>query len=180
MRVEQIIMTAGVLIGVFSMTGCVGNGDGGQRVDIDPVSVNHALVQMGSCDDYLAYAKKTATQRMRAMVERECQAMLIEVDETARDKRTGADVDWGGGDADMGFDAPSPQSPAMAEDSNGESGSRDFSQTNNQEVGVDEADLVKTDGEYIYTISGRELVIVSIDETGVLTETENQAHGSPR
>ncbi len=35
-----------------------------------------------------------------------------------------------------------------------------FTKTNNQVVGVDEADRVKTDGKYIYTIHGRQVVIV--------------------
>ena len=37
---------------------------------------------------------------------------------------------------------------------------RDFSGTNNQEKNVDEADLLKTDGTYIYTISGGVLSII--------------------
>ncbi len=36
---------------------------------------------------------------------------------------------------------------------------RDFSGTNNQVNGVDEADLLKTDGTYIYTISNQVLSI---------------------
>ncbi len=37
---------------------------------------------------------------------------------------------------------------------------RDFSGTNNQVNNVDEADLLKTDGTYIYTISNQVLSIV--------------------
>lgn len=40
------------------------------------------------------------------------------------------------------------------------SASRDFSGTNNQEQNVDEADLLKTDGTYIYTISNSILSII--------------------
>jgi len=40
------------------------------------------------------------------------------------------------------------------------SASNDFSGTNNQQANVDEADILKTDGEYIYTISGNILSIV--------------------
>ncbi len=39
-------------------------------------------------------------------------------------------------------------------------GSDDFSGTNVQIEGVDEADIIKTDGKFIYTISGNSLVIV--------------------
>ena len=38
-------------------------------------------------------------------------------------------------------------------------GAEDYSTTNIQVAGVDEADIVKTDGEYIYTLSGGKLVI---------------------
>jgi uncharacterized secreted protein with C-terminal beta-propeller domain len=39
-----------------------------------------------------------------------------------------------------------------------------FSETNNQVAGVDEADLIKTDGDYIYTFTGNTLYIVSAGE----------------
>jgi uncharacterized secreted protein with C-terminal beta-propeller domain len=42
----------------------------------------------------------------------------------------------------------------------GGSGPGYYTRTNNQVVGVDEADRVKTDGKYIYTIHGRQVVIV--------------------
>lgn len=48
----------------------------------------------------------------------------------------------------------------------------DYSQTNVQVEGVDEADIVKTDGEYIYVISGQKLVIVRaypVEEAAVLS-----------
>ncbi len=39
-------------------------------------------------------------------------------------------------------------------------GGSDFSETNNQVEGVDEADIIKTDGKYIYTITNQVLYIV--------------------
>jgi len=42
----------------------------------------------------------------------------------------------------------------------GEAG--DYSETNNQVEGVDEADLVKTDGEYIYTIADGRVIITDV------------------
>lgn len=38
--------------------------------------------------------------------------------------------------------------------------SKDFSGTNNQEARVDEADILKTDGNFIYSISGKFLSII--------------------
>ena len=43
-----------------------------------------------------------------------------------------------------------------------------FSGTNNQEEGVDEADFVKTDGNYIYMINNGKLVILAVPEFGSL------------
>ena len=44
----------------------------------------------------------------------------------------------------------------------------DFSGTNVQEVGVDEADIIKTDGERIYLVAANQLVVVDVDERVVL------------
>lgn len=41
-----------------------------------------------------------------------------------------------------------------------DSASTDFSHTNNQVEGVDEADIIKNDGKYIYTVSGGNIVII--------------------
>jgi hypothetical protein len=60
-------------------------------------------------------------------------------------------------------------------DTGGESrsgGGDDFSETNNQEQGVDEADLVKTDGKRLVSINGNQLRIVDVDQdTPELTKT---------
>ena len=51
----------------------------------------------------------------------------------------------------------------------------DYSATNIQVAGVDEADIVKTDGEYIYVVAGNTVVIVKAyppEEAGVLSEIE--------
>ena len=39
----------------------------------------------------------------------------------------------------------------------------DFSQTNIQVAGVDEADIIKTDGQYIYIVNGQDLIIVKAE-----------------
>jgi len=50
----------------------------------------------------------------------------------------------------------------------------DYSGTNTQVQGVDEADLVKTDGRYLYVLSGQELDIIdaSVDDLHVVSRTE--------
>ena len=56
----------------------------------------------------------------------------------------------------------------------------DFSGTNNQEQGVDEADFIKTDGYYIYVLQGSSLSIMEIPEFGEIEFASNSSiEGSP-
>lgn len=57
----------------------------------------------------------------------------------------------------------------------------DFSGTNTQVNGVDEQDIVETDGNYIYTVNGEELVIVDVRDpaaASVVSRTELAGWGS--
>ena len=56
----------------------------------------------------------------------------------------------------------------------------DYSGTNNQEAGVDEADFVKTDGYNIYYLQDQTLYIFGVPEFGSLTDLSNMTiEGSP-
>ena len=62
------------------------------------------------------------------------------------------------------------------------SGSREgeYSGTNNQESGVDEADFLKTDGFHIYMLNGQLLLIMGVPEFGELTlESNLTIEGNP-
>ncbi len=68
-----------------------------------------------------------------------------------------------GMDVSTSVSKQAPTAGASAESSGGAGGateSRDFSPTNNQLINVDEADIIKTDGNYIYTVSGNTLYII--------------------
>ncbi|MEM9488436.1 MAG: beta-propeller domain-containing protein [Myxococcota bacterium] len=57
----------------------------------------------------------------------------------------------------------------------------DYSGTNNQEEGVDEADFVKTDGYHVYNLNGNRLHIFAVPEFGELVpESEFTIEGHPR
>ncbi|MBA3465249.1 MAG: beta-propeller domain-containing protein [Deltaproteobacteria bacterium] len=57
----------------------------------------------------------------------------------------------------------------------------DFSGTNNQEQGVDEADLVKTDGYHVYALNGNRLHIYGTPQFGdLIPESVTQIEGHPR
>jgi inhibitor of cysteine peptidase len=64
---------------------------------------------------------------------------------------------------------------AMAADSSGGESASDYSTTNIQVEGVDEADIIKNDGKYIYVVSGNKVVIVNAypaENMEVLSEIE--------
>jgi len=68
--------------------------------------------------------------------------------------------------------------PEMAEtDTNSDSSESDVSKTNVQVEGVDESDIIKTDGTRIYRVSGNQLTVVELLENGnmdlVLNESMN-------
>ena len=64
-------------------------------------------------------------------------------------------------------------STGTSTDTGGQSREGDFSGTNNQETGVDEADFLKTDGYNIYMLNGNELVIMGVPEFGEVTLDSN-------
>ena len=76
------------------------------------------------------------------------------------------------------FDEPAAPSPAANYSSGSASyaeqgmpaGPNHYTTTNVQEKGVDEADIIKTDGKYVYTVRGNELVVAKtwpVDQTAV-------------
>ncbi len=65
---------------------------------------------------------------------------------------------------------PEDDSATDADTNGGREEGEDYSGTNNQEEGVDEADFVKTDGYHIYTLNGNKLVIAGVPEFGQLTQ----------
>lgn len=69
-----------------------------------------------------------------------------------------------GGAFDLGglktFASPEAVASAPSQNTGESSQSRDYSTTNIQVAGVDEADIIKSDGEYLYIASGDSIVIV--------------------
>ena len=75
----------------------------------------------------------------------------------------------------QGADSSAPPSSSGAGDREGQ-----YSETNNQEEGVDEADFLKTDGYHIYMINNGKLVILGVPEFGEVTlESHMELEGSP-
>lgn len=127
------------------------------------------LVQFDSCDD-MEYS-------LKASIAEEYRTELLQAVEEQ--------YYYGWGMFDDGMVAES----AMDGDSMASTGSsqpqtrtqgEDFSGTNNQEQGVDEADFIKTDGYYIYVLQGSSLSIMEIPEFGEIEFASNSSiEGSP-
>lgn len=85
----------------------------------------------------------------------------------------GGGIGWFGGPT-LG----SPQTDSSQIGLAGDSPTRDYSETNTQVANVDEQDIVKTDGTYIYTISESEVVILKAyptDQAGIVSRIQFDA-----
>ncbi len=145
----------------------------------------HALSQMGTCEDLASYAKNAAIQRLTAYAETQ-KAAIDQCWDYGQgvDAGTDTETDTGGAsgsDADADADGDADDTPTSPVDGDidgdfdegnggGKEGDGDHTETNVQEKGVDEADIVKTDGEYLYVLGGNDLIIVDAGDDGVLTE----------
>lgn len=120
-----------------------------------------AVLLLGCADDEPAehlVAKQTHLIQYQScsQLERDLEDMLI--------REISADIDsW---DRNYGIE-DSAGEPA-SDSGGGRQEGVDFSGTNNQENGVDEADLVKTDGYHIYALNGHQLHIFAVPEFGQL------------
>lgn len=136
------IATAAGIAGTF-LTGC----DGGSPVP-PPEAVNNrvsltAFNGSNACQDLEKYLEDTAVLQMRTQLEAQ---------------RDGVPSFgwWGGwGGLEDSFGGP-PRAEATAGGASN-AAPKDFTQTNNQVAGVDEADFVKNDGTRIFAVSGNTL-----------------------
>ncbi len=140
-----------------------------------------ALVAAGAaCGDNIGPGGRLVAKTTQLVQYNTCSALETDLeDQLIRETHAAIDrsQDWGG-DVDGGDGAD----PASGEDSGGprEEGV-DYSGTNNQEEGVDEADFVKTDGFHIYSINGNRLHIFGVPEFGQLVPTSvTEVEGHPR
>ncbi|WP_437506236.1 beta-propeller domain-containing protein [Sorangium sp. So ce1099] len=134
----------------------------GCEAEPSPVQSHRApLHRAESCDDLAASLKQDALAKMNAQID----AMIASYSAYGTPRGGGGVVDVGsnaggdlgatpGGDADpTGVPSPTPPQAGGAEDSaDGGSDAPAHSDTNTQVAGVDEADIVKTDGNNLYIL----------------------------
>ena len=132
-----------------------------------------ALRQFDGCDGFLDYVHTEGAERVGAYGFDDQQFWFRDgvpfEDEAMEDaEATGADAME---EADLDFEEPAEDGvvPASADevaDTSSGDGSDTFSGTNVQVEGVDEPDIVKTDGQRVLAITGNQLVYVDIDDEG--------------
>ena len=170
-----------VLASLFLMSGCLGMV--GSEVEIPDVELpgdwstvvqrsvaSPQLAQFSDCEELETSLKSSIAEEYRIQ-------LLQAVEE---------EFYYGGGiwaEDDMVMEADGAESSASsnsAPTTKRQEGT-DFSGTNNQEQGVDEADFVKTDGYFIYFLNGNNLEIFAVPEFGDLTHlSTTRIEGTPQ
>jgi uncharacterized secreted protein with C-terminal beta-propeller domain len=107
-----------------------------------------ALTAATGCDEAEAWIEEGVITQMTLAVEANRRCVLTPDD--CGWYRGGLDEEW----ANDG--TPTPDAGGSGDDKTPD----EYSETNTQVEGVDEADRVKTDGQYIYVLSDRDLVVV--------------------
>ncbi len=129
----------------------------------DQIQLTSALVTVDSCDALLDHLRTEGAERVGAYGFGQNGPFFFEGD-IAMEMEEEAMDDSASFDSAADGAAVAQSAPAAAE--GGESaragGGDEFTGTNNQEEGVDEADLVKTDGERLVVVSGNQLQIIDV------------------
>lgn len=154
-RWRAVAAAAGLAAG---LTGCAGKES---EIPPPPSVVNRVSLSSfqgsNACADLETYLEDTAVLQMRTQLE------------AARDGVPGWGW-WGGwGRGGLEFDAAGPPQANAA--AGGSAAPTNYTQTNNQVAGVDEADFVKNDGTRIFALSGNTLHAVRswpAEQTAVL------------
>lgn len=136
-----------------------------QATDTRAAETSDGMVVLNDYDDLYSLLMETRNAYMRgvSMNETSGSDMLFEAVPTDEPAAEEAAMDAAGDNVI----AAAP----MAE-MNG-AGGEDYTETNVQVKGVDEADIIKTDGQYIYYLTGEELIIARADgeNTRILSRT---------
>ncbi|MCB1152958.1 beta-propeller domain-containing protein [bacterium] len=187
-------MLLAALLTVAALSGgcsCDGDGDSDSDVTLE----TKGLVRCEDCDDVLSWARRVAKDQMRRTLENnyddsvryggyvdddvvydDDEGSFDDDDDAADDDAS--DDDFAGDDDD---DDGAPEEPTNGgDDDDAGDDDEDHSDTNTQEEDVDEADIVKTDGNLLYLLAGGEMLIfdpVPAGETHEISRTD--VEGTP-
>lgn len=155
--------------------GGAGGADGGMPQD----SSVAALVKASGCDDLLARIQADALEKLDSQAKLLREKYRRRLESSDADASVTSSPTVGGGAADAGT-VGSGGGGGGRESLGGGAFGRPHSDTNVQVEGVDEADILETDGEHIYLLHGAELFVLDAwpaDETQVQGST--RLEGSP-
>ena len=169
------------LVSLFLFAGCLGVVDSQTEVEVPSIELpedwsetvqrtvsNPHLNQFSDCDEL--------ERALKISLEEEARTQILQAIE--EQYYYGGGGFWAEDDVAMMDGAES--APSANQPTTRRTEGTDYSGTNNQEQGVDEADFVKTDGYNIYFINGRNLVIFSVPEFGELELLSSTAiQGNP-
>lgn len=139
--------------------GCGGeSGSGGSSLgDGEPTATSAlALSRANSCDDLLASIQADAREKVTIQTQQYIAQHVLE------ETRYGGPTRAAAGSTGMAFGgAPEAGGAASSDASSPQPASPDdYSETNVQVEGVDEADIVKTDGDHVYVLNDDELFVL--------------------
>ena len=169
------------VLAMFFLSGCLGAIDNVSDDDFDLIELPDGwgdltqrsigsphLTGYDTCDDLEDALKRSLEQEMRV-------ELLQAVEEQYY-------YGWGWMEDDIAMDAEmSADGASNTATPKTRTAGEDFSGTNNQEQGVDEADFVKTDGHHIYYLNGQTLHVIAVPEFGDLDLVANMTvEGSPQ
>ena len=161
---RSTVLLAGLAGSALALSACTGGGTGGMQPPAGQVAAALRLVSFDSCDDALAELKSAVAEHVTP-------------------------YGLGGGDVtfDGGVAMAVPEAAATgergslatggADDSAGVTAPQEYSTTNTHEIGVDEPDLVKTDGRRIVTVTGNTLRVIDTESKTLSGELELTADG---
>jgi len=160
--------------------------DPGDTDDTGPIwpmseTPDHALVHFSGCGEMERYIQGAARDAVaaRMMLRMEWAEELLSGGDADGDGDSDSDSDSDGdsdtdADTDVDIDTDTDTDADADTDADG-----DYTGTNVQEHGVDEADLVKTDGDFLYAVSAGDLVIASADEGDLALLSSLPVGGTP-
>jgi uncharacterized secreted protein with C-terminal beta-propeller domain len=155
---RSTVLVAGLAGSALVLSACTGGGTGGVQPPVGQAAAALRLVSFDSCDDALAELRSAVAEYV---------------------------TPYGLGDGMVAFDSGVamgvPEAAAAGEraalgtggdDSAGDTAPQEYSTTNTHEEGVDEPDLVKTDGQRIVTVTGNTLRVVDTESRTLSGELE--------
>ena len=160
--------------------GC-GGGKGGIETE-DPANQRASLHRAKGCGDLLADLKSDAIYKLNKGIDRQIESIQKCVAKYGEQQCLGYGYGGYGGSSgggraeatDANAGAAPPQAPSGSEKATA------HSETNTQVKGVDEADIVKTDGKLLYVLHGRSFKVLNAWPANALQElTSFDVEGSP-